>query len=171
MATQQAKRLAREGTPLSDLEVRAFHELIFREAWPDQAGRYRGPGVDIDAFPGGDLPSHHSAVQGEMLLYGRELRERTSDEAITPVEEVSLAIWAHMELVRIHPFQEGNGRTARLVMATIMMRHITGPTRPLVIPEEYRDRYLAAVRSSRAGNDDPFLDLIVALLDTTSQNA
>lgn len=169
MATQRAKKLARDGTPLSDLEVREFHELIFREAWSDQAGRYRG--VDIDAFPGGDLPPHYSAVQGEMLHYGRELQQRTNEAEITPVEEVGLAIWAHMELVRIHPFQEGNGRTARLVMATIMMRHVTGPTRPLVIPEEYRDRYLTAVRSSRAGHDDPFFDLIVMLLDATSQDA
>jgi Fic family protein len=171
MATQRAKKLARDGIPLSDLEVRAFHELIFQEAWSDQAGRYRGPGVDIDAFPGGDLPPHSSAVPGEMLQYGRELRERTSETEITPVEEVGLAIWAHMELVRIHPFQEGNGRTARLVMATIMMRHVTGPTRPLVIPEEYRDRYLTAVRSSRAGHDDPFFDLIVVVLDATGEDA
>jgi Fic family protein len=169
LATQRAKRLARDGTPLSDLEVCGFHELIFREGWPDHAGRYRE--VDIDAFPGGDLPPHHSQVRGEMLLYGRELEERMRETDITPADEVDLAIWAHMELVRIHPFQEGNGRTARLVMATIMMRHVTGPTRPLVIPGEHgehRDRYLNAVRAHRQGREEPFLDLIVMLLDQST---
>jgi Fic family protein len=149
------------------VEIIQLHEKIFSEAWPDHAGRYRGPGVEIDAFPA-DLPPHSSEVRGEMLVFGRELQERTVDAQIPPIEEVDLAIWAHMELVRVHPFQEGNGKTARLLLASIMMRNVTGPTRPLVIPGEDRERYLTAVRSARQGREEPFQDLIAALLEQAS---
>jgi Fic family protein len=128
------------------------------------AGQYRQ--TDVDAFaPFGDLPPHHSQVPGEMLVFGRDLTQRTSVDSITPAEEVSLAIWAHMELVRIHPFQEGNGRTARLVLAAITMRHVTGPTRPLLFLESYKDRYITAVKSHRQGQVEPFEDLIIVLLE------
>lgn len=33
-----------------------------------------------------------------------------------PLEPVEKAAWIHAEFVKIHPFQDGNGRTARLMM-------------------------------------------------------
>ena len=53
---------------------------------------------------------------------GLESRTNTIDED-TPVGEVlDTAAWAHFELIRLHPFMEGNGRTARLLVDFIFAR-------------------------------------------------
>ena len=66
-------------------------------------------------------------VLGEVDAYFIEMQARTAwfDELFTPDENppnqtlvtavVRLAAWAHGEWVRIHPFANGNGRTARLL--------------------------------------------------------
>lgn len=149
---------------MSAADVCELHSLLFSRAWPDQAGQYRT--VDVDAFaPIGDLPPHWSAVPGEMLLFGRELEERSSGSPGEAAEAVDLAIWAHMELVRIHPFQEGNGKTARLLMNVFLMRNVTAPTRPLDIPPSLRDRYMTCVQEARQGRPGPFSALIADLLE------
>ncbi len=159
MALQHAKHLAGGDRAISDADVVELHRLIFHRAWPSQAGEYRQS--DVDAFdPIADLPPHHSVIRGEMLRFGRELQERTSEDPGTPAEAVECAIWTHMEAVRIHPFQEGNGRTARLAMNILLMRHVSGPSRPVEIPGTMRDRYLDCVQAARLGNTSPFADLL-----------
>lgn len=166
MALQFAKKVARENRPIPEATIKEIHRRIFEKCWPDQAGRYRE--VDVDAFePIADQPPHWTAVEGEMLLFGRELEIRTAIAPATPADAVVLAIWAHMELVRVHPFQEGNGKTARLLMDVILMRHVIGPKRPLVLPFAYRDRYMDVVQQARRGESLPFENLIADLLDLT----
>jgi len=139
---------------------------VYAQCWPDQAGQYRTS--DIDAFkPIADLPPHHLSVPGEMRVFGKELEDRTKLAPATPAKTVRLAIWAHMELVRIHPFQEGNGKTARLLMSVPLMRHVLGPKRPLIIPANMRDRYLDAVQAHRQGSSANFESLVADLLDLT----
>ena len=100
-----------------------------------------------------------------MNMFDAELRTQTQEPPAGSVAVVEIAIWAHTELVRIHPFQEGNGRTARLLMNVWIMRHITGPTRPLDIPEELRGRYVTAVQETRQGRPTAFEDLVAELLE------
>jgi Fic family protein len=136
---------------------------MFESAWPDMAGQYRT--TDIDAFaPIGDLPPHHAAVPGEMFVFCRDLAQRpVPEDAAAAVE---LAVWTHMEIVRIHPFQEGNGKTARLALNVLLMRHVTGPTRPLDVPFLARQRYVDAVQDARQGRPEAFHALVADLLDS-----
>lgn len=128
------------------------------------AGEYRT--VEVDAFaPIGDAPPHYTEVLGQMFTFGRELEARTSAAPPEPAAAVEIAIWAHMELVRIHPFQEGNGKTARLLMNVPIMRYVTAPTRPLDIPPTMRDRYMTCVQEHREGRPRAFEDLIADLLE------
>jgi len=84
-------------------------------------------------------------------------------------EAVELAIWAHMELVAIHPFQEGNGRTARLLMNVFIMRHVTSPSRPLDIPTHMRDRHIRCVQDARQSRPEGFIAMVVDLLETLAE--
>lgn len=56
---------------------------------------------------------------------------------------VALAALAHQRLVAIHPFVDGNGRTARLIMNLILMRTGTPPTVIQRINHRQYDRVLA----------------------------
>lgn len=143
--------------------------MIFQFAWPDMAGRYRT--VDIDAFqPINDLPPHHTQVEQQMFILDRELETRAVPGA-DPGSAVSDAIWLHMEIVRIHPFQEGNGKTARLAMNVVLMRDVTGPTQPVDIPLADRDRYVTCVQEAREGRQDAFEDFVADLLERMAEEA
>lgn len=70
------------------------------------------------------------------------------------------AALAHKEFVEIHPFVDGNGRAARLLMNLILLQH----GYPLVIiPPVLRVDYLNSLKRCHQHNDEPFIDLIATL--------
>ena len=59
----------------------------------------------------------------------------------------------HFLVAEVHPFVDGNGRIARVMMNAELM---SAGQHPIVIPTAYRENYLAAQRSPSAGNSpDP----------------
>jgi Fic family protein len=65
-------------------------------------------------------------------------------------DSVLKAFEAHYKLVEIHPFVDGNGRTARLLMNLILMR---AEYLPMVIAPIERKRYISSINSrSTKGN-------------------
>jgi Fic family protein len=64
---------------------------------------------------------------------------------------------AHFRLVDIHPFIDGNGRTARLLLNLILMRAGFPPT---VVKMNNRKNYYAALERAHAGDADDFIALI-----------
>jgi Fic family protein len=127
------------------------------------AGQYRT--VEVDAFPSGDLPPHWTQVPAEMWAFDNELTAKTAGEPPDAAAAVDLAVWAHMEVVRIHPFWDGNGRTARLLMNVIIMRHVTRPSQPLNITVDEKSRYRRCVREARQGRPEAFGDLLADMLE------
>lgn len=77
-------------------------------------------------------------IPKRMQAFAVELRERLDAGADT----ISTAAWAHMTLAHIHPFNDGNGRTARLLMNAILMH---GDYPPVIIPSD--NEYTAAVKA------------------------
>ncbi|KAL3083511.1 hypothetical protein niasHS_011313 [Heterodera schachtii] len=70
---------------------------------------------------------------------------------------------AHHTLVYIHPFYNGNGRTARLLMNFVLMRR---GFQPIILPEETRDEYYECLvaASSEAKNITPFINFVSSIL-------
>jgi Fic family protein len=58
------------------------------------------------------------------------------------------AFAAHLRLVDIHPFNDGNGRTARLLMNLILIR---GGYPPVVVRPEERLEYIRALQEEQGG--------------------
>ena len=58
-----------------------------------------------------------------------------------------LAAWVHHRFTQIHPFQDGNGRVARLMATLIFIRD---EWLPLVVHRDDRVRYLNALEIGRA---------------------
>ncbi len=103
---------------------------------PNRVGRFRGEAgledydVEVGGLPGALAPD----VAAELSEFDRKLRLAiaTLDPLIHPGQDLSadnlaavlaLCAWAHSEWVRIHPFANGNGRTARLWVNSIAMRY------------------------------------------------
>ena len=131
---------ARRRQPPSVEDARVWHKATMAGLDVEHkefAGGFRGEGgelknyrVEIDGLEG-VLPEH---VAGALQNFERRLRQtlRTLDiaypqgaaldvDGLGAVLEV--AAWAHAEWVRIHPFANGNGRTARLWANFILMRY------------------------------------------------
>lgn len=75
------------------------------------------------------------------------------------------AFTAHRRLVEIHPFNDGNGRTARLLMNLVLIR---GGYPPIAVRPEDRPAYIAALQQSQAGaGNEAFEMLLYRRLDAT----
>jgi len=70
---------------------------------------------------------------------------------------VAVAALAHHRLAAIHPFVDGNGRTARLVMNLILMQDGYPPT---VIERIHRQTYYRALAQADAGNPAPIVNFV-----------
>ncbi len=103
---------------------------------PHLVGRFRGePGLEACEVAVGNergVPSEHVAHQLNSFEARLQRAVRALDELIEPGREISadelaavidLCAWAHSEWVRIYPFANGNGRTARLWADAIAMRY------------------------------------------------
>ena len=77
-------------------------------------------------------------------------------------ERYELSFNAHLNLVTVHPWVDGNGRTARLLMNYIQFCHHLFPTK---IFKEDRGDYILSLRQSQEDeNSQPFLDFMAAQL-------
>lgn len=80
---------------------------------------------------------------------------------------VQLAAIAHYELVAIHPFADGNGRIARLLMNLILMQH---GYPPVVIKNETKEEaYYRALVVGDKGNLEPFIRLVATEVKNSVQ--
>lgn len=71
---------------------------------------------------------------------------------------------AHYNMVRIHPFDDGNGRGARILMNLILL--MQGYT-PVIVRNAKRRGYLQALASADGGDLSPFLNFIAeSMLET-----
>ena len=70
------------------------------------------------------------------------------------------AAWLHHRFARTHPFQDGNGRVSRLLMAWAFIRRGLPP--PIITAQEQPD-YIAALERADTGNLKAFSDHIGVL--------
>ena len=145
------RAIAREGRPVAEMDVRNLHRLVIQRSAPDMAGRYADQGrfVLTDAgrveFPSpAEVPALMADLSGWL-------------GAAPDTPETAFA--AHRELVGIHPFNDGNGRTARLLMNLVLIVAV----RPVD-----RAAYLGALQQAQAGAGGGEFDrLLFTRLDAT----
>jgi Fic family protein len=144
---QQASRSARK---LTEKDVLSIHEIILKGIDSPSAGFYRSVPVRISGSTV-VLPNPRK-VPDLMEAFVTWLQQGPD---LHPVE---LAAEAHYRLVTIHPFADGNGRTARLLMNLILL--MTGyPT--AIIRKLDREAYLGALEKAQlGGSQDDYLQLI-----------
>ena len=115
-AIDYIKILVEKQTNINEREVLLIHNLILRGILPSDAGRYRKVQVMIkgSAF----LPPQPFLVAKQMEDFF--IWYETNKNKLHPI---ILAGETHERLVTIHPFIDGNGRTSRLIMNLILLKH------------------------------------------------
>ncbi len=154
---------------LSEIDVRDLNRILLKESFWKEAITPDGLPTRIEIRPGEykELPNNVRTASGEIFRFAdpvdvpvkmsvllAELHEQLSLGELHPIEIVAQL---HHEFVLIHPFGDGNGRTARLLVNYVLMR--TGYL-PLIVPTEKKDSYLAALRFADAGDIFPLTSFL-----------
>lgn len=152
--------------PLGPSLLASLHREIFAGV-RDHAGRLRSVDFGSEYLTFGP---HRSAARREVTpalahVFEHANRSVASLEAQPDHPEyeqgaIQVAAWLHAELIRIHPFEDGNGRSTRALMNCVLVRLGLLPI-PLEAP---RQEYLDALNHFFRQRDfRPLLDLAIRL--------
>lgn len=152
----------REPRPLSEATVRTVHEVVTGgiDYYHNSPGKYRNEVVKVgDAAHGGAYTPPKILADIRTLM--PEWCDWLNQEALLGGDQMLRAALAHYYLGLIHPFQDGNGRTARFVEGLIL--HGGGyKYLPQTMSNYYyrrMDAYFGVFSESRkAGNVTAFLE-------------
>jgi len=122
-----------------------IHRLILQKINDPCAGKYREVDVELAGIDF-ELPSHYQVppLMEEFLAW------LVSDNSDHPVK---IAADAHLKLVTIHPFVDGNGRTARLLMDLLLLQQGYPPA---LIRKEDRNDYIDSIGLAQQLQDFDF---------------
>ncbi len=145
---------------LSEWNLKNIHALILKEIDNSNAGRYRKENVLISGAK--HIPPKHFELD---YLMQKLIQEYKDDWlGLHPVIRATLL---HGEFVKIHPFIDGNGRTARLLLNFELMR--SGYT-PIIIKNEQRATYYDVLDLAHTTmNYGPFIQLVANLVIESEQ--
>lgn len=147
-----AEQKKRSGITLQD--VLKIHKMILKNIIDADAGKIRNTAVRISGST--TILPNPFKVPGLMTDFIHWLQTTTDNP-------VQVAADAHYKLVSIHPFVDGNGRTARLLMNFIL---IQAGFPPAIIKKEERNRYLTALETGQTkDNLNAYYELIFDAVD------
>lgn len=148
-------QIRRKHSDLQERDILDIHALILKGVDDAHAGRYRSVPVRIAGsmvvLPN---PLKVPALMADFAAW------LAAPEKMHPVER---AAEAHYRLVTIHPFVDGNGRTARLLMNLVLMMHGYPPA---IIRTRDRLAYIAALEKAQlGGSKDEYARLIARAVE------
>lgn len=161
--------IVKDETPLTEKFIRELHALLLKESSYKEAltsdGKLTRRKIEIGKYK--TQPNHVITVTGETFYFAapeetpakmHELVEWFRAEKEKPdVNPIILAALFHYRFIRIHPFDDGNGRTARIVMNFVLMQF---GYPPVIIKTEDKENYYAVLRLADADQIEPFISYI-----------
>ncbi|MBF0206100.1 MAG: Fic family protein [Oligoflexia bacterium] len=136
---------------LSEKDVFTIHEIILKGIEDENAGCYRNVPVRISGSTV-VMPNPRKVPE----LMDKFFEWITSKHGLHPV---AFAGEAHYRFVSIHPFVDGNGRAARLIMNLLLMMHGYPPA---IIRKGDRLPYLKALETAQLGGSKTDYEKIIA---------
>lgn len=135
---------------LSEMLIRNLHQIIVQETDREWAGRYRNANVIIGGAQ--HAPPDALEVPHKMRELMRWLNSQRDKMNI-----IELAAMLHHKLVHLHPFFDGNGRTARLAMNLLLMR---AGCPLVVILKNDRKKYYEVLDRADKGDYGPLIRFV-----------
>ncbi len=135
--------------PFTEHVIKSIHQLILKQIDSDNPSVYRKENVLIAGAE--HTPPNHILVAEQMADLLKDYKQFKGH----PLER---AARLHIDFVKIHPFVDGNGRTARLLMNLDLMK---AGLQPVVIKATDRLSYYVALDKAHTQNQvDDFLLLV-----------
>lgn len=161
--------IVKEERPITENFIRELHKLILKEPYDVDAitaeGKPTKKRVNIGVYK--SSPNHVKTKTGEIFRFAspEETPAKMSDliswyKSVTENQNINPILVAsefHYKYIRIHPFDDGNGRTARILMNFILMRY---GYPPVIIKTEDKQSYFAALQQADTGVLEPFVEYI-----------
>ena len=168
-AVKLVENLVEEKRPLTENLIREIHVLLLKKPYwgnavtPDgkptkkllEVGKYKTLPNHVITRTGEIFryatPEETPAKMHDLLLWYRKESERAD------VNPIILASEIHYRFVRIHPFDDGNGRLSRILMNLTLMKF---GFPPVIIRTEDRENYFNALSQANVGLIENFVDYI-----------
>lgn len=155
--------------PLTESFIRQLHQLILKNPYQKQSitpdNKIMMRQINIGVYK--TTPNHVRTKTGEVFRFASPeetpammtdlmdwYAEKRTNETINPI---LFAAEFHYKFIRIHPFDDGNGRLARLLMNFILMQF--GYPQAIIRTED-KENYFAALKQADAGILEPFVAYI-----------
>lgn len=149
-AIEYLEELLKYKKNICEWDIKELHELVLKGIDNKNAGKYRSENVYIKGAK--HIPPNFITVPE---LMEKLIINYSNWEGFHPIIRSALL---HGEFVKIHPFSDGNGRTARLIMNMVLIQN--GYV-PIIIKKEDRLKYYDALDKAHiTGNYTSFIKLI-----------
>lgn len=140
-----------------------IHQLWLGDIYPS-AGKYRTVRMEKGGFPFA-MPDRIPSLMQE--LENKYLKKYTPYRYSSIAELAYTLAVIHVELILIHPFREGNGRTARLLADLIAMQAKQPPLNFSLIDQtknnNHFDQYILAIHAGLSGDYEPMTNIFKKL--------
>ena len=160
-AVAAIEEAVREGDALNQAFIRNLHRVLLKEPYetpaeapdghrtmrPISVGQYKTVPNNVRTQTG---EMHHFAPPERVQSMMSDLIDWHRSKEAQGEHPVAVAATFHYRFVEIHPFDDGNGRMARLLMNLILMKY--GYTIAMV-QRDGRDRYIAEIEQVQATED------------------
>ncbi len=163
---------------ISEGDIRDLNQIILKEPFWKSAETPDGQSTRKEIIPGQYKTTPNSVRQanGEILSFAsvEETPARMGDlvawlrqELTSPTLPIAaLLAKLHHDFVLIHPFEDGNGRVARLLMNYVLMR---SGYLPLIVRTDEKEAYLTALRLADAGELSALMSYLQRRLEWSLQ--
>ena len=160
--------VVKNSRPISEGLIKEFNALLLSGIKSTPAVDVNGNKIDKPATPGEykKYPNHVLQEDGTIHKYIDPIQVQPEMENLcnwinkneNNIHAIELASIAHYNMVRIHPFDDGNGRGARLLMNLILIRKGFPPT---IIKNENRRKYIESLAEGDRGELNKFVEFVV----------
>jgi Fic family protein len=143
-----------KSSALKKTDIFNIHSIILRSIDSKNAGKYRNVPVYVRLRDDSNhiFPDPLKIIDEMDIFFDWLISDKKEHPIITAAE-------AHTRFVSIHPFIDGNGRTARLIMNLILMQN---GYLPVIIRHKDRLNYLDAIEKWQKDNDkEDFYNIVI----------
>ncbi len=170
VAIDHMRRLARAEQILAEIDIRDLNKILLKEAFWQIAETPDGQPTRKHIDPGRykTQPNHVRTVTGELHRFAEPeetpaLMEEWTSDFRRDLERSAYPLplflaKSHWNFLCIHPFDDGNGRTARLLTNYALLRKNLPP---IVIKSADRDRYIGGLQNTDIGRMLPLAEFML----------